>query len=317
MYTAKKLPNGNYEIYLNGQRISTGSASILANYGLSDTSTQTSPYDPFDTSRSLAFGTVNSGTTTPATQPQTSTRQKAIDYLKSIGYANPDEGEIQGAISEMIETKSSTNIDLKAIDDTVNKVVESVVASGKTLNPNLTPEDFATIDPATFLAQAEAAIAPEYRQKFQVIKEGLSRKLSNIGYDLSLKKTSIERQADETLRTGTEDLAGRGLAFSSGREKFTGDVGYAKNADIESARTLAFRNAQDLGSQAEQQIGTSALQSYSVPQFEGRSPFSFSSTPLTGSLTSEQQYLKESMARELETQARARKAYSTRDLAFA
>lgn len=37
MYTAKQLQNGNYQIFQNGQLVSTGSASVLGNYGLSPT----------------------------------------------------------------------------------------------------------------------------------------------------------------------------------------------------------------------------------------------------------------------------------------
>lgn len=37
MYTATKNAQGNYEVFFNGNRITTGSASILQNYGLSET----------------------------------------------------------------------------------------------------------------------------------------------------------------------------------------------------------------------------------------------------------------------------------------
>lgn len=43
MYSAKKLSNGNYEIYKDGQRISTGTASVLSRYGLSETNLGNAP----------------------------------------------------------------------------------------------------------------------------------------------------------------------------------------------------------------------------------------------------------------------------------
>lgn len=45
-YTATKTPQGNYEIFENGQRISTGSKSVLVNYGLSETQLSSPPPTP-------------------------------------------------------------------------------------------------------------------------------------------------------------------------------------------------------------------------------------------------------------------------------
>lgn len=56
MYTAKQLPNGNYQIFQNGQLISTGSASTLVNYGLSPSS--------------LSAGTSTSASVAPAAPVQ-------------------------------------------------------------------------------------------------------------------------------------------------------------------------------------------------------------------------------------------------------
>jgi len=198
----------------------------------------------------------------------------------------------------------------KEIDDYVNQVMESVINSGKVINPNITDEYLAQLDPAKFLAQAEASIAPEYKGKFDSIKESLSRTLSNLGYDLTLKKEGTQREYKETLESGTEDLAGRGLTFSSNRNNFNADLASARDRELTAADEAAQRFGQQSFSEAESKIGTENLRSSGLPSSIGGRSLAFSGTPQTGSLVSDQQYLKESMARELEKQARQRSAYA-------
>ena len=206
---------------------------------------------------------------------------------------------------------------IQDVDKYISDILESVIKSGKVINPNITQEDLDKIDPAVFLAQAENSIAPEYKEKFAVLKEGLAKSLSNIGYDLTKKEESIGREATQTLEQGTEDLAGRGLAFSGAREKFITDVDQAKAREIESARVAAERLAQENLSDVESKVGTEALKGFGINPAVGGRNLSFSSTPLTGSLVSERQYLKESMAKELERQERERRAYARGSLTFA
>ena len=207
---------------------------------------------------------------------------------------------------------------LGSILDNLDSIIESIISSGRIINPKLTEEDLKDLDPAIFLQQAENSIAPEYLGKFSAIKDEFTRSLNNIGYDLNLKKNELQRVSRENLEIGTEDLAGRGLAFSGQRERFGEETEESLNRATEGARTLAFRTAQNLGSSAEGLVGTENVRGYLGGQtLEGRQPFEFGSTPQVGSLVSERQHLKESMAKELERQARERKAFANRSLAFA
>jgi peptidoglycan hydrolase-like protein with peptidoglycan-binding domain len=259
-------------------------------------------------SRNLSFsndGTAlsYSGNGQETTKPKTTTTTKTTTVQPNPTVVNTP------------TTKTAAQI-TKEIDDLVGQIVESVVASGKGINPNLTAEDLAELDPAEFLAQAEKSIAPEYKQKFEVAKTALSTGLADLGYDLNLKKEQIARETAENLDTGTEDLAGRGLAFSGQREKFVGDTAAAKTRAEESAATTAFRSAQEKVGTAEGLLGTEGVRSLLPSSFAGRN-LSLSNEPLIGSLTSEKQYLKESMAKELEYQERQRRAYASRQLSFA
>lgn len=200
------------------------------------------------------------------------------------------------------------------IERYINDIVDSVVASGKTINPNITPQELAAIDPAVFLQQAENSIADEYKGKFQTIKDSLTRTLGNIGYDLNLKKQETQRKYESDLEMGQEELAGRGLAFSGNRIKFEGKLSDQMQRDQTAAEVAATRGVQEAASGAEEKIGTEQVRGLNFGDFQNK--IQLGSVPVTGSLTSERQYLKESMAKELEKQERERRAYATRSLSF-
>jgi peptidoglycan hydrolase-like protein with peptidoglycan-binding domain len=269
---------------------------------------------------------------TPPSTAQSSSSNSGVNVndARTLTFGQPFQG---GTVKFDTETGRPLNIgettpatptgsvnntgNIQDVDKYINDILESVIKSGKVINPNITQEDLDKIDPAVFLAQAENSIAPEYKEKFAVLKEGLSKSLSNIGYDLTKKEEAIGREATQTLDQGTEDLAGRGLAFSGAREKFVTDVDQAKSREIESARVAAERLAQENLSGVESKVGTEALKGFGINPAVGGRTLSFSGTPLTGSLVSERQYLKESMAKELERQERERRAYARGSLTFA
>ena len=233
-----------------------------------------------------------------------------VDNSSGPGYYGP---KTIAAISGGNSTTPQSSV--SDVEKYVNSVVDAVVASGKTINPNLTAEDLAAIDPATFLQQAENSIAPEYAGKFAEVKDSLIRTLSNLGYDLNLKKQSIQREAAAAMDTGEEELAGRGLTFSGKRLKFTQDL------NDETARSLAAedvatgRNVQEAISSAEGKIGTEQVRNLGFANPTSQS-IQYNSSPLIGSLTSERQFLKESMAKELARGEAERRAYTTRNLSF-
>ena len=187
------------------------------------------------------------------------------------------------------------------IEKNIEEIVNSVVSSGKTINPEY---DLAGLTIEDFMKEAERVITPQFKEKFEIIKNDLSRKLTEIGYDLNLIKEKNERETKRNLETGEEELAGRGLAFSGDINRFREDTAATKQRADEAARTLAFRGAQDVGSGAEEKIGTFSLQGVSLPSIEGRSPFSFSGTPLVGSYEYDRRNLQSEYAQNLEKKTR-------------
>ena len=240
-------------------------------------------------------------------------------YVERIG-----EGNTIGHQGKEYIVTPGGNLRLKGseLDDTMSQfdtLTELALSSGKTINPNLTPEQIAQIDPAEFLRQAEASISPEYKQKFDLLKRDLTTNLSRLGYDLSLKEKETQQAFERTNLQGGEELAGRGLAFSSNEQTFRQKTREARDAEITAAQETAYRSGTDVTRKAEELGGTETLASTVLPSIGGRS-LSLTGTaqaPIIGSYQRDRQSLIESLAKENETQARNRQAYATRDLNFA
>lgn len=325
----------------NGKVIDAKTGQVVTGGG-----TAGSGIDPFASGTpSLQFGAVNS---TPSYDPRAAAaeeaakveraRQDAIvnqarqivnsgggsgnmqSYYNSL--APGDRGLVQGIFGSNLSAPAAPSSgvtssgSVNAVDPHINAIMDAVVASGYTINPALTPEQLAAIDPATFLAQAEASLTPYYKQKFQTTKEDLTRTLGELGYDLNLKQTDLTRTSKESTLTGDETLAGRGLAFSSTRSKFQTDTADQLSRDMSAAQTTATRSAQDASSKAEGLLGTAEFGTASLPSVGSYTPSSSYSSPLVGSLQSERQYSIEAMGKELQTQDAINRAYASRSLSF-
>ena len=202
------------------------------------------------------------------------------------------------------------------IDKMVQDAVDLIIASGKTVNPNLTDKDLAELDPAVFITQAEASVADEYKQKFANVKSDLVRGFQNIGVDLGIQLAGIERETEQARLTGREELAGRGLTFSGRREKFETDVTEASQRAEDASRLISGREAIRIGNIGERSVGTERLRGLDFG-VGGQTPFALSQEPQIGSLERERQFTIESLAKEEEKQERERRAFTTRNLSFA
>ena len=203
------------------------------------------------------------------------------------------------------------------MESAIEDAFTAILSSGYTINPGLTAEDIAAIDPKNFMASAEATIAPEYKQKFAVASDTFKRALGQTTEDYESSVAKTNRAADESLLTGTETLAGRGLAFSGAREKFIGDIGYERNLALGEAAKTAQRAGQTALSTAEGLIGTTGVQNLGISTNIGGRGLQFSSSPVVGQYTSERSYTTEAIAKQLASQEAQRRAYTTRQLNFA
>jgi len=96
-YTATKKADGNYEVFKDGARISTGSASGLAQYGLSETK-------------------LSSGTTTTPVKTSTPAKKPAITPTQTIPFTsadryNPNTGQLNPTYKEPTTTPTELSSD--------------------------------------------------------------------------------------------------------------------------------------------------------------------------------------------------------------
>ena len=100
-FTSIKNQEGNYEIFNDGQRIATGSESVLQNYGLSPTNLTSSANIPQDSITSDVLSGGSSPTITTPTNPPLTTPD-SVDFTPIE--ATPQETELSTLIKGITET---------------------------------------------------------------------------------------------------------------------------------------------------------------------------------------------------------------------
>ena len=249
--------------------------------------------------------------------PQTT--QAVVDLQNSLGIDNSSGPGYFGPLTRGAIGQSGGGFQADDPEDfrgMIEGVMESLVGSGKIIHPDITVDQLADINIADFLAQAEAEIAPEYKQKFDAVKSDLSTFFERTGVDLGLARDSVNRESDAVQLEADESFAGRGLAFSSRRNTFDGNLDSATDRSLSALDRGASRDAIDKGTAAERLIGTENLRGLSIPKI-GEQRFALSTEPVIGSLQREKQFTKEGIAKQLEFDERARRAFSSRNLSFA
>lgn len=235
--------------------------------------------------------------------------------------ANILSGNISGInatrVSGTGETTTDTTGGEQSLEDMVFDMLESVVASGNTINPNITEEDLAALDIENFIGEAEASVADEFKQKFANVKQDLVTFFERTDVDLAERVASIGREKDETQLAADESFSGRGTAVSSRRLDFDSKLVEQAGRATDQSRKLALRSAEDVGRTAERQVGTEALRGTGLPSIGGEQAFELSGTPIVGSLQREKQFTTESLARQLQLDESRRRAFTQSNLGFA
>ena len=350
MYTAQK-ENNNYAIYKDRVRIATASAAGLVQYGLSE---QKLSSDPRSLSFSNDSSGNSTGTISPSSAVTTSAGETyslippgysiphgtivsvgGRGYRAENGMLIPapsfDGNSAAQDIEKFASSGSSGSADtygtpapakiepstvlIESLPAYIQKMIEMVIASKKVVNPGLTAEDLAAVDPKNFLAQAEASISPYYKSKFQVIKDDLSKTFSNLGYDLGVKKEEINRQTEQNRLSGEEELSGRGLTFSSTKDTFLSDTEAARQRSLTAADVAAQRAGDVAGSSAQAQLGTAETPSLSFGGYN-YNPNTRYNTPIIGSLPQERQFDIETRSKLFASDEARKRAYAVGALSF-
>jgi len=244
-------------------------------------------------------------TSTPITRSITSavgtSANTSIGGYRGVPITAGTDAEIQAQIRAIDANIGKGG--LTEVENQIEELVSAALSSGQAINPNLSLSDFAGLTLEDFMREAERVIAPQYREQIESIKTNLTRNLSDIGYDLGKIKEENQRVTAENLRAGEEDLAGRGLAFSSNRGAFRQETASALSRANEAAEVGALRSAQSKLSGAEQSIGTQNVTGLSVPSF-GNRYLQFGATPQVGSINYQQRAAQSNYAQNLESRAR-------------
>jgi len=180
-------------------------------------------------------------------------RTQAIEYLKSLGYSEPDESEIQAAMKEISEGKAvtpptspttpppvvpdeTTSTGNEILDQTLQiltQYLDKLDQRGQMINPavEVTPEQM-----ADFLAQAQSEIDPYYSGQLKLARENL---LFSAGYtkDEVLKaEAELERKYGIGVRQLGERAAETGFLYGGRRRLAERELAEETQADIERTR---------------------------------------------------------------------------------
>src|SRR3990167_2493566 len=139
------------------------------------------------------------------------------------------------------------------------------VESGQVINPDieLTPEIL-----KQFTDQATAEIDPYYKEVLGGIKGDLDISFQRMqeDYDKSIGKTEERFKENLAIQAGNE--AEQGTAFSSGRIQREQQAVTNQQRQLDDTSLGLARDVQDIGRQAERQIGSTELGGVIIPQFK-------------------------------------------------
>lgn len=243
-YSATKKPDGNYEIFQDGVRIGTGSASVLGSYGLSETNLQGTG-TPINTGTGTASGTSvpyygqtrNADWEGPALQQETWATQAAQDsglvdpnylstitsnperiafYVNAIAYGGYTIGDILNDMKrgELISKGDERAKSIKLIDAEMPKSAYQATAEGQR-----SYREAATVVPTFSLA---GSMNPEILKYGANMPDQLFKTLVPL-----LDNTSQEfKDAVANVKSAFYDLANQQLQATTEQEKAVADYNY-------------------------------------------------------------------------------------------
>lgn len=134
--------------------------------------------------------------------------------------------------------------------------VDSLIASGQRVNPNITIDD-ATIQ--RFAEQAKTELAPYYRELFAQSDADLKNSMEQVKQSYNRSISDIGRTYGEALENTQESFGQRGLQFSSDRTKSEQDIATKAERAVQDAATQAEQQARQYGTTGERTLGSSAF----------------------------------------------------------
>lgn len=135
----------------------------------------------------------------------------------------------------------------KLLDVLQEKITNSIINPDVEVSPSMI---------AGFLTQAKSELAPYYGQLISQAEQDLQKGFEQIGQDLTARELSLEKQYGQQLEATQENLAQRGLTFSTKRATAEQGLAETTQAAIEAGRQEALRKASEIGTAGERYLGS-------------------------------------------------------------
>lgn len=110
-----------------------------------------------------------------------------------------------------------------------------------------------------YLKQAQERVNPEYAEYFEQARQDVLSGFQQLGQDLQVSERKLESDFGSRLERTQENMASRGLTFSSIRDKSEKTLQESTQAAIDAGRREAERRAFSLGTAAERKLGSANL----------------------------------------------------------
>ena len=145
------------------------------------------------------------------------------------------------------------------LPQSVQEIVLEILAEQAAKNPIPKTLEISPQVAASYLQQAKNRVEPEYKQYFDQAIADVQTGFRQLGEDVLAQERTLESKYGSQLGSLQENLARRGLTFSTERTRSEKSLAESTQAAIDAGRREAERKALTLGSTAERQIGSANL----------------------------------------------------------
>lgn len=184
-----------------------------------------------------------------------------IDFADVSRYGEAPRGRILDGQYDQLNTPappSATNLP-PSVNQVLDLLQERITEVPINPNVEITPEMT-----ASFLSQAQQELEPYYGQLFQQAQTDIQQGFGQIAEDVQAGERKLESQYGQQLQGLQENLAQRGLTFSTIRGTQEQNLAEQTQRAIESGRREAERRALELGTEGERKLG-----SVNLPKIQG------------------------------------------------
>ena len=141
----------------------------------------------------------------------------------------------------------------------INKIIIDTIAEYAATNPPKVTSQLSQGEMDLYLKQAQERVNPEFAEYFEQARQDVLSGFQQLGQDLQTSERKLQSDFGSQLERTQENLASRGLTFSSIRDEAEKTLQESTQAAIDAGRREAERRALSLGTAAERKLGSANL----------------------------------------------------------